>query len=85
MSEPLYSVGTWDSDAQAYTPQEGLTVPAFNITLGELRAALRDLRKEGYAANRVRFADGQRDSDWAVLVERTDGLPEHKILEGWKR
>lgn len=35
----LYSVGTWDMDRQAYTPQYGLTVPSFNITLAQLRQA----------------------------------------------
>lgn len=85
MSEPLYSVGTWDIDAQAYTPQPGLSVPSLNITLHQLRQALKELRQRGYAADRVRFDDGNRDSDWSVLVERTDGLSEAEILERWKR
>ena len=37
MNTPLYSVGTWDTDKQAYTPQRGLSVPSFNITLAQLR------------------------------------------------
>lgn len=86
MSVPLYSVGTWDTDAQAYTPQEGLSVPSFNIPLWTLRQALRELRDCGYAADRYRDADGSHDAnDWAVLVERTDGMPEHEIREAWKR
>jgi hypothetical protein len=83
MSEPLYSVGTWDCEAQAYTPQD--EVPAFNLTIRELRASLRAIRQCGYGAWRTRGSHGDHYSDWAVLVERTDGLPEHEILEGWKR
>ncbi len=45
MIEPRYSVGTWDSEAQAYTPQVGVTVPSINITLAQLRQAVRDLRR----------------------------------------
>lgn len=39
----LYSVGTWDPLKQAYTPQRGLSVPSFNITLAQLRVALKEL------------------------------------------
>jgi hypothetical protein len=31
MTEPLYSIGTWDTEEQAYTPQVGLTVPSQNV------------------------------------------------------
>lgn len=85
MSEPLYSVATWDTDAQAYTPQEG--VPAFNLTLPELRQAVRVLRREcGYQCHRLRDPDGSHDcNDWSVLIERTDGASEADILKGWQR
>lgn len=42
---PLYSVATWDSDLQAYTPQIG--VPAFNLTIHELRSRADQLRCAG--------------------------------------
>ena len=89
---PLYSVGTWDANAQAYTPQEGLSVPSVNVPLHGLRAALKALRREfGYAAWRMRYADNApgdwdtHDSDTEVLVERTDGESEAEVLERWKR
>lgn len=82
----LYSVGTWDYDKQAYTPQRGLTVPSFNITLAQLRQAVRDLRKLGYSAHRFRDSDGDYDdNDWTVLIERTDGRCWKEIRKDWKR
>ena len=81
--QPLYSVGTWCTDRQAYSPHAG--VPAFNLTLAELRASLRKLRALGYEAYRVRWEDGSRDSDPDVMVERTDGKSPREIREGWKR
>lgn len=83
---PLYSVGTWDSDAYGYTPQAGLSVPCLNIPLPTLRQVVRELRQMGYTAHRTRGADGDYDdNDWCVLIERTDGLEHEKILESWKR
>lgn len=74
--QPLYSVGTWDTDEQAYTPQAGLTVPSQNVPWLTLLQVLRELRRMGYTAHRYRDADGgHEDNDWAVLVERTDGKP----------
>jgi hypothetical protein len=87
-----YSVGTWDTDLQCFTPQEG--VPAFNLTLSGLRKSLRLLRECGYTAHRFRsvmvMSDGSEmidhgDNDFMVLVERTDGMTEAEILESWKR
>ncbi len=73
---PLYSVGTWDTDAQAYTPQEGLTVPSQNVPRVGLFEVLRQLRGMGYSAHRRRDARGNHDhNDSYVLVERTDGKP----------
>ncbi len=85
MSEPLYSVGTWDCLAQAYTPQAGITTGAFNITLPKLRQAVRDLIGLGYGAYRRRSPDGSYDdNDWMVLIERTDGMTHAEIMERWK-
>lgn len=82
----LYSVGTWDYDEQAYTPQRGLTVPSFNITRAQLRVALRELKWMGYSAHRRRDHRGDYDdNDWSVLVERTDGKPESEIRKQWER
>lgn len=85
MTTPLYSVGTWDSESQAYTPQVGLSVPWCNVPIATLRQALRELRRMGYAADRKRDSNGDYDSDPAVLVERTDGKPEAEILKEWER
>lgn len=86
MSEQLYSVGTWDTDSQAYTPQLGLSVPSFNITREQLRRAMKDLRKMGYSVHRYRDSDGSHDeNDWTVLIERTDGKSPVEILKNWKR
>lgn len=86
VSSALYSVGTWDTDKQAYTPQQGVTVPAFNCTLAQLRQAIRELRQMGYSAHRFRDHDGtHEDNDWAVLVERTDGKHWKEIRKGWRR
>ena len=82
----LYSVGTWDGPAQAYTPQAGLTVPSINVPLATLRQIVRELRGMGYSAHYVRDPDGGHEAnDWVVLIERTDGAPEAEIMEGWKR
>ena len=86
MTTPLYSIGTWDPDEQAYTPQIGLTVPSFNITLHQLRRAMRELREMDYSCHRFRDEDGDHeDNDWTVLIERTDGRPEEEIRKGWER
>jgi hypothetical protein len=82
----LYSVATWDTERQAYTPQRGLTVPSFNITLAQLRQAVRDLRQLGYTAHRTRGSDGSYDdNDLDVLIERTDGKCWKAIMRAWKR
>ena len=70
-----YTVRTWDTDEQAYTPQIGLSLPWNGLTLGQLRQALHELRRMGYTCHRFRDSDGGRDdNDWAVLVEREDFL-----------
>lgn len=81
---PLYTVRTWDTELQAYTPQENLTVPSENVPLWGLKAALSRLRLMGYGAHRRRDDDGGHDdNDWSVLVERTDG--EVFGIEYWER
>ena len=74
MSEPLYSIRTWDGELQSYTPQDGLTVPSSNITISQLRQAVRELRRRiGYTAHRVRDANGDHENnDCAVLIEREE-------------
>lgn len=84
MTQPLYSIGTWDMDEQAYSPHDG--VPAFNLTIHELRRSMRMLRNYGYSCHRYRNEDGGHDdNDFAVLIERTDEKAEAEIREGWKR
>ena len=85
MSEPLYSIGTWDPDAEAYTPHVG--VPAFNLTRRQLVESIRLLQSTGmYTCHR--YGNGtqdMRDSDTSVLIERTDGKPAEQILVDWER
>ena len=82
----LYSVGTWDTDIQAYSPQDGLSVTSFNVPRAVLIMIIRELRSRGYSCHRFRDADGgHEDNDWSVIIERTDGLPEDDIRERWKR
>ncbi len=86
MTTAQYSVGTWDTEAQAFTPQIGLSVPSFNMTIHQLRTALKELRRMGYAAKRWRLTDGSHISgDDFTIVERTDGEAEAEIRERWKR
>lgn len=81
MSEPLYSVGTWDMDAQAYTRQDGLSVPSENVPFRMLFTIYRELRAMGYScfrhAHREEFNGNlsHDDNDAFVLIERTDGQP----------
>lgn len=76
MTEPLYSVGTWDTEQQAYTPQAGLTVPSQNVPWRTLLEVVRQLKRMGYSCHRYRDADGSHDdNDTSVLIERTDGKP----------
>jgi hypothetical protein len=92
LSDRRYSVGTWNTEEQGYTPQLEMRNPCINVPLSGLLAALRELRNEhGYAADRGRFPletgdiTQQRYSDWSVLVERTDGIPLEEILKQWSR
>lgn len=80
MTTPLYSIGTWDTELQAFTPQNGLTVASLNIDRGTLRKAMRELQAKGYSCHR-----SGDDCDPSVNVERTDGKPEAEILKDWER
>jgi hypothetical protein len=83
MTEPLYSIGTWDVDLQAYTPQVG-TESCLNLTRAQLRHRIKALRCAGYSAHRRgNVRDGHEDNDTFVLIERTDGKPEAEIMEDW--
>lgn len=85
-SKPLYSVGTYDWEIGRYTPQAGLSVPSFNITLPQLRQAVRELKGMGYSCHRIRDEDGEHDdNDSNVLIERTDGKDPKQILKDWER
>jgi hypothetical protein len=70
---PLYTLTTWDAELEDYTPQEGLDVPSVNVTIHQLRRAIRELRRRGYSANYARSANSGRYGDPSVLIERTDG------------
>jgi len=89
MTDPRYSIGTWDTEAQGFTPHPGLK--AFNLTRTELVEVMRELRGYGYTCHRIRKRDqhgvhtDETDSDVSVLIERTDGISEADILKQWER
>lgn len=68
-----YSVRTWDSEEQRYTPQAGLSLPWKGLSLWQVRLAFLELRGMGYTAHRFRDSDGDHsNNDFYVLVERED-------------
>lgn len=68
---PLYFVSTWDTDADDYTPQAGMTVPSQYVTLWQLKAALKELRLMGYSCHYRRDPDGgHQDNDTSIYVGR---------------
>jgi hypothetical protein len=82
----LYSIGTWDTDAQAYTPQNGLSRSPINCTWRDLLQICRELCRMGYSCHYVRDADGSHDyNDPTVLIERTDGMAPEEIFKSWER
>lgn len=88
MTQPLYSIGTWDTDEQAFRPHPAC--PKLNQTRAELVESMRILQQYGYTCHRygnTRHEEdgGLRDSDPSVLIERTDGKPEAEILKQWER
>ena len=76
---PLYSIGTWDGEAQAYTSPFGLGT-CLNITRSELRDRIRVLRSMGYQVDRMGKSRDGHPHDRQVLIERTDGT----ILRDWE-
>jgi len=66
MTTARYRVTTWDRNKGTFTPQKGLD-RWDNLTLWEVRAALRALQCMGYSCHRVGDA-----SDPSVYVERVD-------------
>jgi len=66
-----YRVLTWDMEAKAYTPQDGLS-KATGLTLWEVRRALRELRDLGYAADR---------NDPAIFIEREENIESQRQAE----
>lgn len=82
----LYSVGTWSIDKQAFTPQQNIGMRSYNIPLWQLKRALKQLRRMGYTAHRLRDSNGEHDdNDLMVLVERTDGQDVRSIRRRWRR
>ena len=84
---PLYSIGTWDTSKQCFSPHPGL--PAYNLTREKLVAVIRRLRKINYSCHRIRervnlVHTGDVDSDPSVIIQRTDGISKRKILKQWK-
>lgn len=86
MSQPLYSIGTWDTYANAFTEQDGLEAPSFNVDWRGLLRVLRELKTFGYSCHSIKDPEsGDRtDSDPSVLVERTDGRDKLEILADWR-
>lgn len=78
-----YCIGTWDMEEQSFTPQSGLD-KWYGLSLGELRSALKELRRIGYLAYRYRL-DGDYESDPMTLVERVEGRSKEQVLKDWKR
>lgn len=85
-AEPLYSVGFWDMDRNAYRPHRATWL---NMPLSELRELMRHLRRTMTEAPWRRRRTGgppyDHDSDPNILVERTDGLHFVKIFKQWER
>ncbi len=64
-SSPRYRVLTWDTDKQAWTPQQGVRCGPYSIH--GLRRALRKLRRIGYPCN---YHSCGACGDLSVRVER---------------
>lgn len=64
-SEARYSITTWDTDTQSFTPQIGLTVPSQGIPWQGIKPVFRQLQNMGYTCHRT-----HRCSDPSVLIER---------------
>jgi hypothetical protein len=83
-AQPVYSIGTWDTVKQAFTPH--MDAPAFNLTRAELVRSIRLIRADGYTVHRRgNMNDGHYDNDTGVMIQRTDGMSVDEILETWQR
>lgn len=95
--ERKYYIETWDTEAQKFTPQDG--VPVGPYTLFGLRKAVRELRNLGYPCNYGgRLGDGgdpfvscyreetEEDvAEWNAWVDecnRLNGRPEDPVRKG---
>ena len=84
-----YAIGTWDTEAQAYTPHPGCDW--CGLTRRQLVEAMRELRECGYTCHRVRERDehgqhtGEVESDVSVLIERVNGRTPEQVLQDWQR
>lgn len=84
MTAPRYSIGTWDSDLQRYTPQIG--VPSIGLTRKQLVESMRMLQGMGYSCHRTgNMSQVVRDSDPSVLIERSDDLSSTERMTNWER
>lgn len=78
MTMHTYSIRTWDPTLEAYTPQIGCE-PWRELTLPQLKRAMRLLQRIGYSCHRFRDSDGGHDSsDTFVLIERDDLMTDGK-------
>ncbi len=86
MREPLYSIGTYDGEAQAFTPQVGLSRYPVNCPWRDLLQICRELCRMGYSCHYRRDPDGgHSDNDPSVLIVRTDGMVPEEIFKSWER
>jgi len=69
-----YSIETWDSELQNYTPQEG--VPSKNLNIHQLRRSMRMLRNMGYSVHRKGV--DRENNDASVLIETETRIGELK-------
>ena len=81
----FYSIGTYDWELGAYTPQIGVD-RWHRLTKWELRVAIRQLRSMGYTCHRRRDIDGSYDdNDTNVIVDRTDDMTVEEVIKSWER
>lgn len=65
-----YTVTTWDMDEESFTRQLGMIEPWENLTIWQLKAALKELRTMGYDCHYLRDKNGNHDAnDFSVCVE----------------
>jgi len=82
----VYSIGTWDTDAQGFTPQLGLSRSPINCTWRDMLQICRELCQMGYSCHYRRDPNGEHsENDPMVLIERTDGMTLQEILKQWER